>query len=286
VDGARLGVQMVQKLVRTRPNARRIVPSVEEHDRPHYEEMLRLLGQVDGWLARIDPATDHPRPDARSPLGADDQRTHPFQTSHAAWHALSHAVDPLHCLRSVLRDAHTIHMYAPYALVRAALENASAAVWLLHPSSRTERITRRLRLCALDVRSGERALRRIGGSRLRPENERLDELRAIAAHAGADAGAAVRRVTYGEVVEEAGAALASGSPATAFVWSLCSGITHGDFWTTINAAQHVELPGAPAGMVSMKITADVEKLKFATTVAVHMTMLGWRLYDERSRAPF
>jgi hypothetical protein len=39
-------------------------------------------------------------------------------------------------------------------------------------------------------------------------------------------------------------------------------------------------------VVSLKITADVEKLKFATTVAVHMTMLGWRLYDERARAPY
>jgi hypothetical protein len=80
--------------------------------------------------------------------------------------------------------------------------------------------------------------------------------------------------------------LASGSPATLFVWRLCSGITHGDFWTTINAAERVELPGAPAGMVSPKITADVEKLQFAMAVAIHMTTLGWRLYDERSLAPY
>jgi hypothetical protein len=134
------------------------VPRVEEHDRPHYEEILLQLAQVDGWLARIDPDADHPRPAGGSPLFADDERTHPYQTSHAAWHALSHAVDALHCLRSVLRDAHTIHMYASYALIRAALENASAAVWMLHPGRRTERISRRLRFCALDVRSGEKAL--------------------------------------------------------------------------------------------------------------------------------
>src|SRR4051812_2912986 len=110
--------------------------------------MLRLLGAVDGWLARIDPDADHHRPASGSPLSADDERTHPFQTSHAAWHALSHAADPLHCLRAVLRDAAAIHMYAPYALVRAALENASAAVWMLHPRGRIERVTRRLRYCA------------------------------------------------------------------------------------------------------------------------------------------
>jgi hypothetical protein len=248
--------------------------------------MLHLLGQVDGWLARIDPDTDYPRPTGGSPLHSDDERTHPFQTSHAAWHALSHAIDPLHCLRSVLRDAHTIHMYAPYALIRAALENASAAVWMLHPSSRTERITRRLRLSALDVQNGERALRPLGNSTLPPERERLDKLRDIASQAGANPDKAVRHISYREIVEEAGKALASGAPATLFVWRLCSGITHGDFWTTINAAEQIELPGAPAGMVSLKITADIEKLKFATTVATHMAMLGWRLYDERSRAPY
>lgn len=262
------------------------MPRVEEHDRPHYEEILLDLAQVDGWLARIDPDADYPRPTSGSPLFADDERTHPFQASHAAWHALSHAVDSLHCLRSVLRDAHTIHMYASYALIRAALENASAAVWMLHPGSRTERVTRRLRFCALDVRSGERALRPLGNAGLRPERERLDELRDIARRAGANAEMAVRRVGYGEIVEESGKALASGSQATMFVWRLCSGITHGDFWTTINAAERVELPGAPAEMVSLKITADVEKLEFATAVAIHMTMLGWRLYDERSLAPY
>lgn len=259
---------------------------VDEQDRPYYDEILRLLSEVDGWLARIDPDTEHTRPAAGSPLHADDERVHPFETSHAAWHALSHAIDPLHCLRSVLRDAHAIHMYAPYALIRAALENASAAVWLLHPRSRTERITRRLRFAALDVRSGDRAIRLIDDSAVRTARERVDELRDLARRVGANADDAVRHVGYREIVEAAGTALAPGSPATVFVWSLCSGITHGDFWTTLNAAERVELPGAPAGMVSLKITADVEKLRFATDVAVNMTMLGWRLHDERSRAPY
>lgn len=259
---------------------------MDEQDRPHYEDTLRLLGAVDGWLARIDPDAEHSRPTSGSPLRVDDERTHPFQTSHAVWHSLSHAVDPLHCLRSVLRDARAIHMYAPYALLRAALENASAAVWMLHPASRIERITRRLRFVALDVRSGEKAMRLLGTSAPRPESERLDELREIAKRAGSDPGDAVRHVGYREIVDEAGKVLAPGSEGTLFVWRLCSGITHGDFWTTINAAERVELPDAPAGMVSLKITADVEKLKFVTTVAVHMTLLGWSLHDKRSRAPY
>ena len=70
-------------------------------------------GPVDDWLSRIDPGAERQRPAPGSPLRGDDDRTHPYETSHAAWHALSHAVDHLHCLRSLLRDAQVIHMYAP-----------------------------------------------------------------------------------------------------------------------------------------------------------------------------
>ena len=68
-------------------------------------------------------------------MQGDDDRLNPYHISHASWSSLSHAVDHLHCLRAVLRDAAIVPMYAPYTLVRAAFENACAAVWLLQPPS-------------------------------------------------------------------------------------------------------------------------------------------------------
>lgn len=116
------------------------VDNLDDAERPHYLEMLRLLGAVDGWVARIDPVAEPPQPAPGSALRADDQRTHPHRLSHATWNSLSHAVDHLNCLHTLLRDARQIHMYAPYSLVRAALENASAAVWMLHPRVRADRV--------------------------------------------------------------------------------------------------------------------------------------------------
>ena len=63
-------------------------------------------------------------------------------------------MDHLNCLHALLKDAQVIHMFAPYSLVRAALENASAAVWMLHPSGRATRICRRLRLAVTNIRNG------------------------------------------------------------------------------------------------------------------------------------
>lgn len=260
--------------------------TVDERERPQYAELLRLLGAVDGWLTRIDPGSQRPYPAPGSPLRADDERTHPYETSHGAWHALSHAVDHLHCLRSVLRDARMIHMYAPYSLVRAALENASAAVWMLHPASRTERVIRRLRLAAVDIRNGEQAKVLVGTVGPRSEQERLDQVRQLATRAGAGPAEAARKVGYWEIVNDATEALAPNSKAVSFAWKLCSGIAHGDFWTTISAAEKVELPDAPPGMGSFQLSANLKNLTYVTTYATHMTALGWHLYDERSRRPY
>jgi hypothetical protein len=205
-----------------------------------------------------------------------------------AWNSLSHAVDHLHMLRSVLRDAAAIHMFAPYSVIRGALENASTAAWLLAPPQRPVRIERLLRLAAADVRAGEKAKTLVGSTGPGSEQERLDQLKRIAAAAGVDPSDAVKRVGYGDIVATAGAE--SGAPKGAqvneFVWRLCSGNAHGDFWTTISATERVELTGAPAGIANMAIEASVPNLYNTTLVAYVMTKRGGELFDERRRAPY
>lgn len=169
---------------------------VDDKDASHFEGLLRLLGELDGWAARIDPDAARPRPSPGSAMCADDERAHPYQLSHASWHSLSHSVDHLSCLRALLKDAGVIHMYAPYSLVRSALENASAAVWMLQPASRAERVARRLRFATSDIRNGEDAKRLIGKPGPRSLQERLDGVRDIAKRAGVAESEATRNVGY------------------------------------------------------------------------------------------
>lgn len=72
--------------------------------------------------------------------------------THTVWRHLSNAVDHLSCLQALFGDAKVIHMYAPFTLVRGALENACGAVWLLQPARRKERLARRFRLAIGDIR--------------------------------------------------------------------------------------------------------------------------------------
>jgi len=183
----------------------------------------------------------------------------------------------------VMKDAHLMHMYAPYSFARAALENASAAVWLLAPDDRGERILRRLRFAATDIRGGEEAKRLIGATGPKTEAERLDEVRALARRRGVDEKTAVKPARYSEIVKAAGDTRpAVGMVPYLITWRMCSGRAHGDFWTTINVLSREELPGAPSGLAHLKITANVETLLFAVVFAVDMAETGWRLYDERS----
>ena len=259
---------------------------MDDEDGPYFAELLRVLGDSDGWAARIDPAADRPRPAPHSPLRGDDDRAHPYELSHATWHSLSHAVDHLSCLRALLRDAQVIHMYAPYSLVRSALENACAAVWMLQPPGRADRLGRRLRFAATDIHNGEQVKQLIEQPGPRPEQERMDEVRAIAKRAGIDEAAVRRGATYTEIVKAVGDACGPAASIIYLSWKLCSGMAHGDFWTTWSAAQRVALPGAPDGVGTFRIEANVKMLMQVTTLATQMTKQGWQLYDQRSRAPF
>jgi hypothetical protein len=262
------------------------VSSVDDKDAPHYAGLLRVLSGLDPWLARIDPVPGRPRPSPGSSLRADDKRVHPYELSHASWNSLIHAVDHLNCLRTLLRDAQVIHMYAPYSLVRSALENACATVWMLQPARRTDRLARRLRLAASDVRSNEQAKKLTGKVGPRSEAQRLEEIRSIASRSGVAEAEAVRKVGYGEIVRSAGSMPGPETVVIPLIWRMCSGIAHGDLWTTLQIAERVDLPDAPPGMGSFKVTANVKTLRYVATFATQMTALGWRLYDQRSSAPY
>jgi len=248
----------------------------------HLQQLLGVLSETGGWLTRIDPTRARARPTARSPMSRDDELAYPYLVSHGAWSSLSHAVDHLHCLRTLLADAKIIHMYAPYSLTRGALENACSAVWVLQPTSRHERVMRRLRIAVSDIQHGEKAWELTGAERQRSESERLAEVADIAKRV--DLTEKVKGVSYTEIVRDVGEP--PNPVATAFSWRLCSGFAHGDLWPTLSAAERVELPDALPGMASLAISADLQMLLRVTVVAVILVKRGWALYDQRCTPPY
>lgn len=170
------------------------------------------------------------------------------------------------------------HRYAPYTLMRAALKNASCAVWMLQPPKRRERITRRLRLAVNDIEHGEAAREITGQKGPRTKAQRLQQVQQIAALYGVDA--KPQRVSYGHIAEAVG----DKEKVLLLAWKTCSGMAYGDLWSQIAAARMTEIPGGSADVGSFAVTANIGLLEQMTTITVAVTMQGWQLFDQRSQS--
>jgi hypothetical protein len=258
---------------------------MDDEDSGYLEQTLRVLRPASEWTERTKAEADRLRPAPGSELREDDDRADPYHVSHAAWRSLSTAVDHLGCLRVLLGDAKTIHMYAPFTLVRAALENGSAAVWMLQPPQREERLARRFRFAIEDIRNSERARKLAGQTGPRTEKERIDQIRDIADRAGLDAAALKERATYSEIIQAADESR-NARHTIEMSWKVCSGFAHGDMWATLGASRRTLMPSlAEEGIETFKIEANLSFLRNVTMLAVAVTKSGWQLFDQRSQPP-
>ena len=259
---------------------------MDDEDGKYLADTLRVLQQVEAWTARTSADSPRLRPSLGSELAEDDNQAQPYHVSHAVWHLLSNATDHLGCLHALLGDAKVIHMYAPFTLVRAALENACGAVWLLQPAERKDRLARRFRLAIDDVRNGEQARHLTGLLGPRSREERISEIRAIASRAGLGQAALKGGAAYSEIIKSVDASVPPGKVVEAS-WRLCSGFAHGDWWTTLSASQRTPLPGtAREGIGTFRIEANLSLLMMVTMLAVRTTRRGWQLHDQRCQPPY
>ncbi|PRX96238.1 hypothetical protein CLV72_108245 [Allonocardiopsis opalescens] len=231
----------------------------------------------------------------RSSLAGDDAKSDPYQVSHAAWHALTVAVDHLSCLRSSLSQqmsrentelSITVHIYAPSTLLRGAFENAARAVWLLGPGSRAERIRRRLAMQAGEVRNSARLWALMGRQPPRSKEDRIKQLAELLAAADArlsaeEAGKAVRKVPdYAEIVRDAGARTSVGADLAEVIWKGCSALAHGDMYGTLSMLA-LETIERRQNTVLTQVTASISGLYSTTMATTTLIERGFELYKQR-----
>jgi hypothetical protein len=257
-------------------------------------ELINLLERAVGWQKRtgVDPSAS--AVDPGSALAGDDRRTDPHHLSHAAWHALTISADHLHCLHSAIvgDQGHNpssvrLHIYAPFTLLRAGLENAATAVWLLSPAQRKERILRRLRLAAANVWNSEKIGNLIGTPPKRTRDERLDELRRIAKTCGIAEIDAVKNPGHEEVVRAAGEATFHDGDLAVVLWKGCSGLAHGDIWATLSMLdREVRQHPSASNVFNAEITAPTAGLVAVLKHTVFILDRGFALFDRLARRQY
>lgn len=226
-----------------------------------------------------------------SALAGDDTKTDPYQLSHSVRHALTVAVDHLHCLRSSLVTESTgkhksvsIHSHAQSSLIRGAIENGARAVWMIAPTSRLERVKRRLALQAAEVKRSERLREVVKKPAARPMEERLRKLTDLVVAAGVPAGeakAALKAPQYTEIVRGAGDHTALGADLVDVIWSGCSSLAHGDLSGTLGLLEK-EILGREKGVALAQVTGSISNLYWTTVGAVAVINHGFYLYEQRA----
>ncbi|GAB3903698.1 hypothetical protein [Microbispora bryophytorum] len=249
--------------------------------------LMTMLERARSWERMTGSTPEASRVAEGSALAGDDRKSDPYQVSHAAWHALTVAVDNLHCLYLVTKgyqkDEKSIqlvmHVYSPYTLLRASLENAARAVWMLSPNDRKERIARRLQIEAGNAKASDLAHHRMGAQPTRTLEQRMNQLRSIARDAGIIE-SRIKRVTYQEIVEAAGEETV-GNELMLILWQCASAMAHGDAWAMISLSDREVLGEATSRILNLRVTASTSMLVTSVQASVIMIDRGFKLFDMR-----
>jgi hypothetical protein len=173
---------------------------------------------------------------------------------------------------------------APFTLLRAALENASIAVWLLAPEDRRERVLRLLRLIWVDGEDNVQAWGLVGAESPRSREERKSELQEMARAAGLSqeqVGLVAVRPVWTSIVKSAGdgARELTGERAL-LAWTVSSGIAHARPWAALSILDRVEPPVVDGDVTRLKLKASDRWVMVIAHAAAAMLAEGWRLFDE------
>jgi hypothetical protein len=168
--------------------------------------------------------------------------------------------------------------YALYGLLRAGLESAATAVWLLHPRQRPERIRRRFQQVLADAKNSDKALAALG----KPETQhakrsrRVDE---IAVKSGVSVPKGSPR--YQDIVRSAGESFELGGSTAEMVWRALSGGAHGDSWAVLTLVTHEIVHTSADGVHDAIQTTDITQVAGLARIVVRMIEHASGLYQLR-----
>jgi hypothetical protein len=222
----------------------------------------------------------------RSVLWLDDRFTRPYQTSHAVNYLILTAVDHLHCLKTVMQDAEAQHIFAPFTLIRSAIETASTALWLLSPQDRKTRVTRSLRLEANNITMLGKAHGTMGADIAETTAMRLALLSGAIVKSGVDKDVVMGSYPAVQTIITTATKEAGLSRWIFGAWQLSSGSAHGKTWAGAHTATFTANEASSTEDVyNGVLTSDeisISKVLFAALAVVNRAL---RLQAQRARRP-
>jgi hypothetical protein len=252
--------------------------------------LVQLVPQMDAWMKRFESGPSLVEPG--SPMLADDRALDYLQLSHAAWSSLSNAVDNLHAFRSVAISGSgdtfdvTTRPYGAYAPLRATIENAATALYMMGPANRNERVTRRLRLWIQDGRYMDNVGITLG-RKAQTVDGRMAKMTHIVAARGLDTAVIKTAIGYGAIVSRAAEYMDGQVTHEKAMWQVLSGLTHGQMWATLAVPDHETLSIQISDRtLNNRVTSSMATYAGFCASACLWVRAAFDLYDRRRRSPF
>jgi hypothetical protein len=242
----------------------------------------KMVLEADTIFARTQDSSRWPVQPGSS-LARDDRDTDPYHLSHAVRGGISSSAEHLHAFRTLLVGARILQPQAGFTLMRAAIETAAGAVWLLNPPDRSTRVARALQHAATDAKDGDQAAQEAGADITTPLSDRIARLQDVARAAGlAESVITTRPPGSAKIIAYAGS-----DPSSAFdlllAWRICSGIAHGRNWPRLGFLRREMTSWNDETKVGeYRITSDWGQISWALGASIDVLRHACRLFDERS----
>lgn len=245
----------------------------------------QLVGIANGKVARIaemaETAQEQPV-ELGSAAALLDEFTKPHQWSSAVSNALWGSVDHLESLVDLLQLP--VRPLAPYTLLRAAVENASLALWLVAPSAPETRLLRAFRLALADVRDSG-PVHEIAGNAIDPVAVRVARLVSAAKRAGLTDAQLKQRDSWTDIVTAADGIIGRrGDRAAEFSWRAGSGIMHARDWARMAVLERGEVIDGGGETLSMSVTTSFAAVLYSVLTTERIIFEVTRLSNESRRA--
>ncbi|KSZ59437.1 hypothetical protein Z045_08995 [Rhodococcus pyridinivorans KG-16] len=234
---------------------------------------LRFAGILHNRLEQdtytIEPGSD---------LAADHHRLPDLRLVDSVNRSLYHSFDNLWALNVLLQSDGPQH-FAPYTLIRAALETSATAVWLLAPDRQEERLTRRIRLEIDDASEAKKVANAAGRDGNSEWKRRKSDLDSALERAGLPR-PADDRLTYVTIVKDIDEAPGT-QLSTEVAWRVCSGMTHGKLYAFQALATEENKRLTEDGLIEADYTPSWHSLAVVLETTVRNLHRAHQLYELR-----
>ncbi len=205
--------------------------------------------------------------EAGSRTSEDDTVLLPYNLSHSVTGAIASALDHFLALDALVRTP-PLPMAAPYTLMRAGLENAALAIWLLNPAEQHERVIRCLLLQIDDAADSNGAREAAGFPHPKSFSERRSEIVSHARQHGVPTERLMgARPGWRSKIVDVGAVSGLGGPELEATWRWLSGYTHGRRWVHLTFGRREQVLEDADGNRQLRISASLPALASAAIQA-------------------